>query len=536
MLPGPAQLYACPHCGKKKAMFTMLSCNTSGATLWSDGRSIYPMRPTLSFIQRCESCNSYSLLSEWKERGYDKDNYNGTTGNLTYEEIKEAYIILTASGRYDSEEILSISLEYIRSYNDQFRRTENSAEENDDLALFMNASDEAIKLLGNDSDSLITKAELYRERGEFKSARELLLTAYNKSNSWVVEPMLYFCNRFDKTLFPLIKYGQKIDWSQTSNYQSTVKGELVGIREKIKEEAVAFISTLHGKRREKIDTQSDGGIYENSGRTLLRILDNCPAHYEISRGTEHIAEYAAYLNFHLKSVDFPSSIRSIGARAFWGCKNLQGYSYDAFGSQIISIGDEAFMNCKKIESFSSIFLKHIRFIGRGAFSGMDNLKEIDLPNGLLEIPAFCFGCDDSLTSVDIPKSVSTIGEGAFFCSGITEILLPDSVKNLGDFIFSTCKKLKRVQLPKYIKRIPLRTFSFCESLTHIDVPSKVKSIGERAFEGTSALKSIRFRGKVNVVHPSVFKDSPIATIYVPWYLYRYYKRLFPNISVKCKIK
>lgn len=517
MLPGPAQLYACPHCGKKKAMFTVLSCNTFGSTLWSDGRSIYPMRHTLSFIQRCESCNSYSLLSEWKERGYDKNNYSGSTSNLTYKEVKEAYIKLTASGRYDSEEILSISLEYIRAYNDHFRRKEDPAEENDDLALFMNASDETIKLLGNDSDSLITKAELYRERGDFKSAREILLTAYNKCNSWVVEPMLYFCNRFDKTLFLLIKDGQKVDWSQCPNFKSTVKGELVG-------------------KREKIDAVSDGGIYENSGSALLRILDNCPAHYEISRGTEHIAEYAAYRNSHLKSVDFPSSVRSIGARAFWGCKNLQGYSYDAFGSHIISIGDEAFMNCKKIDGFSSSFLKHVRFIGRGAFSGMDNLKEIRLPNGLLEIPAFCFGCDDSLTSVDIPQSVSTIGEGAFFCSGITEIQLPDSVKGLGDFIFSTCKKLKRVQLPKHITRIPLRTFSFCKSLTHIDVPSKVKSIGERAFEGTSALKSIRFRGKVNVIHPSAFKDSTIATIYAPWYLYRYYKRLFPNISVKCKIR
>lgn len=535
MLPGPAQLYACPYCGKKKAMLTLSSCNTFGLTLWSDGRSIYPMRPALSFIQRCDFCNSYSLLSEWREYGYDKDNYTGTTGNLKYEEVKEAYIKLTASGRYDNEDIRAISLEYIRSYNDQFRRKDDSTEENDEFALFMNATDEAIKLLGNDSDSSITKAELYRERGDFKSAREVLLTAYNKSNSWVVEPMLYFCNRFDRTLFLLIKDGQKIDWSQTSNYESIAKGELVSKREKINEEVAAFILTLHEKRREKIDKESDGGIYEDSGRTLLRILDNCPAHYEISRDTEHIAEYAAYRNFNLKSVDFPSSIRSIGARAFWGCKNLQGYSYDAFGSHIISIGDEAFMNCKKIEGFNSLFLKHVRFIGRGAFSGMDNLKDIDLPNILLEIPAFCFGCDDSLTSVDIPKSVSSIGEGAFFCSGLVEISLPDSVMNLGNFIFSTCKRLKRVQLSKYLTRIPLRTFSYCESLTHIDIPSKVKYIGERAFEGTSSLKSIRFRGKVNVISPSAFKDSSIETIIIPWYLQSHYKRLFPHVTLKFKL-
>lgn len=536
MLPGSAQLYACPHCGKKKAMFSMLSCNTFGATLWSDGIRIYPMRPSLSFIQKCESCKVYSLLSEWKEYGYEEDNYNGTTGKLTYDETKEAFIQLFDSGRYDSEDLLAISLEYIRSYNDQFKRSKNSPEENNDFILFNKAADEAIKLLRNDSDSLITKAELYRERKDFKSAREILLSVHNEKNSWVVEPMLYFCNRFDNSLFLLVENGENIEWSQKPNYESIIKGELIGKREKINEEATSFIATLHEKRREKIVSKSEGGIYENSGRTLLKILDSCPSHYQISRGTEHIAEYAAYRNFNLKSLSFPPSLRSIGARAFWGCKNLQGYSYDAFLTHIISIGDEAFMNCKKIDGFDSIFLKHVRFIGRGAFSGMDSLKEIELPNGLKEIPAFCFGCDESLSNLTIPPSVSSIGEGAFFCSGLTEIKLPKSVKVLGDFIFSTCKKLRRVQLPKDIKKIPKRTFSFCESLTYIEIPASVEVIEERAFEGTSSLKVIRFRGKVKTIKPPVFQDAPIEIITVPWYLYRYYKKLFPQISVKCKIK
>lgn len=321
-------------------------------------------------------------------------------------------------------------------------------------------------------------------------------------------------------------------WRQAPNYESTDNGEQVCNHERIKEEVAAFILTLHEKRRENVVAKSDGGIYENSGRTLLKIINNCSNHYEISRGTEHIAEYAAYGNLHLKMIDFPSSIRSIGARAFWGCKNLSGYTYSAFGTHIVSIGDEAFMNCKRIECFSRPFLNHVRFIGRAAFSGMDSLKEIELPNGIQEIPAFCFGCDDSLTTVNIPQSESTIGEGAFFCSGITEILLPDSVKDLGYFIFSSCKKLRRVILPKSITHIPFRTFSLCRSLTHIDVPSKVESIGELAFEGTSSLKSIRFRGKVKYVSPSAFLDSSIETIFVPWYLKRHYKHLLPHISQK----
>lgn len=59
------------------------------------------------------------------------------------------------------------------------------------------------------AEHLITKAELYRESGDFKSVREVFLTVYHNSTGRIFEPMLYFCNCFDRTLFLLIKDGQK---------------------------------------------------------------------------------------------------------------------------------------------------------------------------------------------------------------------------------------------------------------------------------------------------------------------------------------
>lgn len=252
------------------------------------------------------------------------------------------------------------------------------------------------------------------------------------------------------------------------------------------------------------------------------------------RGTQHVAEYAAYRNNNLKSIDFPSSLRSIGARAFWGCKNMEGYSYNAFGMKIVSIGPEAFMNCKKLEGFSASFLVNVRFIGRGAFSGMDNLKEIELPEGLKEIPEFCFGCDQSLVNLKIPSTVTAIGEGAFFCSGLTEMTFPDSLERFGDFIFSTCKNLEKVHLPKSLKEIPERTFSFCESLSELEIPSKVKFIQKLAFQGTKSLKTIRFRGKVKYIDKKAFDESSCEFVEVPWYLKRYYKKLLPNLIIKAR--
>lgn len=534
MLPAPAQLYACPHCGKKKAMFSMMSCNTFGGTLWSDGRRIYPMRPAISPIQRCESCGSYSLFSEWKKRWRVNDNYNGTTGNLTYEESREAYIQLMESDFYDDKDILVICLEYIRSYNDHFKRKADSPKEDDDYILFMGATENAIKRLGSDSDSRITKGELHRERREFDEAHEILLAVLNDKNKWVVEPMLYHCNQSDSAPFLLVENGRNIDWGKNPNYEAIVKAAVLGKRQKMDEDAAAFINTLHEKRRENVDTDCAGGVYEDSCRTLLKILDECPSHYEIVHGTQHIAEFAAYRNNNLRSIDFPSSIRSIGARAFWGCKNLEGYSYNGFGMRITSIGPEAFMNCKKLEGFSASFLTNVRFIGRGAFSGMDNLKRIDLPEGLTEIPGFCFACDQSLVGLKIPSTVMTIGEGAFFDSGLTEMIFPDSVEKFGDFIFSKCNNLARVHLPKSLKEIPARTFSFCESINELEIPSRVKSIHKLAFQGTKSLKTIRFKGKVKRIDPEAFNESFCEVVEVPWYLKWYYKKMLPNLMIKAR--
>lgn len=343
--------------------------------------------------------------------------------------------------------------------------------------------------------------------------------------------MLYFCNRFDALPFLLIKDGKNIDWSKNANYDSIVKGELVGKREKRNEEAAAFIETLHEKRRDGIVVESAGGIYEDKGRTLLKLLEECPGHYEIIKGTQHIAEYACYRNFNLKSVSFPSTLKSIGAKAFWGCKNLEGYSH-FIGTRIMSIGTEAFMNCKKLDGFNSSFLEYVRFIGRGAFSGMDSLTKIVLPEGLTEIPDYCFGCDDALKSVNIPSTVTTIGEGAFFFTGITDISMPDSVTKIGDCLFSTCKQLVNVKLSKALKKIPARAFSMCKSLSYIEIPSKVKEIGELCFQDTPALKILRFKGKVKYISSTAFKDSGIETIIVPWYLKGYYRKLLPCVSIK----
>lgn len=537
MLPGPPQYYKCPHCGEKKEMMSLRSANTFGGYLRSDGRSVYPMYPQISLIQKCKKCENYSLFSQWKECDFGSENdYGGTTGRLSYEKTKEVYRQLLQHDRLNDRDKLIVCLEYIHAYNDYFHNPHDIHCENEDREIFMNASGIAIKLLGTDRDSRITKGELLREREDFKAAREVLLATMSEDVRWILEPMLYFCNSRTRVPFVLMENGKKIDWTTQPDFYNIVNGEIEGVKEQRRKEYQDFISTLDEARRKSVDTDCNGGIYEDKGRILIKVVDECTTHYEIEPGTHYISEYACYKNRNLKSLVFPSSLRSIGANAFYGCKELECCSLTPVGLlSVISIGEKAFMNCKKLEGFTSSFLRDVRFIGKAAFSGMDRLSHIELPEGLLEIPEFCFGCDNALWDVNIPSTVTSICDDAFFDSGLISIVIPEGVRHYGKCLFSMCRRLENVVLPKSITHIPDRMFFGCESLGCLEIPSKVKTIGKFAFHGTTSLKTLRFRGKINMIASDAFEESGIETIIVPWYLRKYYQQLLPNLKIKCKL-
>ena len=116
------------------------------------------------------------------------------------------------------------------------------------------------------------------------------------------------------------------------------------------------------------------------------------------------------------------------------------------------------------------------------------LTTVLLPNTLTAI-AFS-GCS-SLTEINLPASLTSIGESAFYdCSSLTEIHLPASLTSIGEHAFNGCSSLTGIHLPANLTSIESSTFNFCSSLTEIHLPANLTSIGERAFWSCSSLTEI----------------------------------------------
>lgn len=116
------------------------------------------------------------------------------------------------------------------------------------------------------------------------------------------------------------------------------------------------------------------------------------------------------------------------------------------------------------------------------------LTTVLLPNTLTAI-AFS-GCS-SLTEINLPASLTSIGESAFYdCSSLTEIHLPANLTSIGEHAFNGCSSLTGIHLPDNLTSIESSTFNFCSSLTEIHLPANLTSIGERAFWSCSSLTEI----------------------------------------------
>lgn len=547
MLPAPAQLYACPFCSQNKPILSLMSGNTFGGELWSDGRAFYPMLPKISAIQKCPNCGKYSLFEKWKNTGRTDSNAFGSTGDLSYSEAKEAYMELCCSSS-NKPKFYEIAIFFVHAYNDEFRRPKLieaflkdkglstvsgsfSSPTDEDIALFFEASQSAIDNSSNTQDALILKAELHREREEWVEAYEILHKMSAGDKQWIVDAILYHSCKRDATLLPFVIDGQRIDYSNLANFKTMSIPEEPEILCKRKNKLNGYLENTLPEIKKGLYTDILGGVYDKNTNTLLKLVTPSHHRYVVEDETRNIGDFAIFRNEQLNRIHLPSSLKTIGIKAFYGCKNLT----DLFiqGSFIEVIGDCAFMNCKSLSTI--YFIDNVKFLGHSAFAGMDKLQSVRLPLGLDSIPEFTFFECESLCNISIPTSVRHIASYSFQHTAITELNLQDSVITLGDAVFSRCFSLETVRLPKHLGIIPDRTFDSCKALRELEIQKNVKQIGKEAFADTIALERVRFCGKVESISETAFKGSGLKEIIVPFWTKGHYKKLFPNVKITTKI-
>lgn len=96
----------------------------------------------------------------------------------------------------------------------------------------------------------------------------------------------------------------------------------------------------------------------------------------------------------------------------------------------------------------------------------------------------------SNAEVEIPDSVTVIGEGAFSGTNVEVVVIPDSVREIRNRAFSGCPNLQEVEIGDTVSRIGSSAFMQCPMLSRVSLGRDVRELGNGIFSGCPQLSEI----------------------------------------------
>ena len=170
-----------------------------------------------------------------------------------------------------------------------------------------------------------------------------------------------------------------------------------------------------------------------------------------------------------------------------GCETELTLPADYKGESYV-IGENVFKDNKTITSIE--IPNSVTSIGWSAFSNCTGLKEVHI-NDLVAWCGIDFGSADAnplyyaknlflngelVTSLSIPAEVTGIKDYAFYnCKGVANIDIVDKVKSIGNSAFYGCSNLETLYISNTIESIGDYAFAECNNILDIKIGSK-KSI------------------------------------------------------------
>ena len=255
-------------------------------------------------------------------------------------------------------------------------------------------------------------------------------------------------NKDESVWIPSMHMGKpvkEIDFNAFAN--ATCKGVWVG-KNVVKIADTAFKNCANLEKIE-VDEENtafksvDGNLYTKDGKTLLV--------YACAK-TE-------------KTFTVPADVEALGAAAFAGAKNLESLSvangnkkFLALDGHIYTIGGEEFVQYavgNKAESFE--LPNTVKTIGENAFATASNLTSVKL-SSVETIAKNAFYECANLKTVELNEGLKTIGEFAFYYSGLETVTIPATVEKIGALALMSMKVSG--ELGNYTETVALTSVTF----------------------------------------------------------------------------
>ncbi len=281
-------------------------------------------------------------------------------------------------------------------------------------------------------------------------------------------------------------------------------------------------------------TKIDNGAFRNSSLETIvlpaitelgdSVFENCVSlrKADFTKATTDTLPISTFSGcVALESVALSDAVTKISADAFKGCVKLASVKAD--GVNVIEglvnsgIKDTAFANPEATENDQFIIIGKIL------------IKYVPATAAVSE--------DDDINVVEIPDGIESIMKDVFLNNAtINEIVIPASVKYIGESAFSNSSKLTAVKFAgDGLEEIAADAFKNCTALADIALPSTLTSIGNRAFAG-SGITEIAIGDAVVTVGERAFYGSKLEYVKIGAGIENLGKEAFANCTDLYKVE
>ena len=209
----------------------------------------------------------------------------------------------------------------------------------------------------------------------------------------------------------------------------------------------------------------------------------------------------------LTKAHFGNPVKSIQGYLFVNCKSLTTFQYNK-NCTPSSIGDYAFWGCSKLKEANIVYPKSVKTIGEGAFRDCTSLEGYTIPDHITSVGNSAFMNCKMMKSVVVKPSVVSIGNFAFNgCIAMTGVVFEEGDETLslgyntynydgGKGMFYDCP-LQSVFIGRNLSYSTSSSYGYSpfaksETLTKAQFGKPVTYISTCLFLGVSKLRSVEF--------------------------------------------
>lgn len=209
------------------------------------------------------------------------------------------------------------------------------------------------------------------------------------------------------------------------------------------------------------------------------------------------------------------------------CKDTVVYIPSTYeNGQVTAIGDQAFANCDKVERI--VLPDTILSIGNRAFYN-SGLKEFTIPASVKTLGTQIFFQADNLDTVFYNSDYANQTTSIFGATSVKKVVFGGT--KVPDNVCQGAAELTEVVINKTVTEIGYYSFEDCTSLDLADIPSSVGLIGPGAFKNCTSLTTVEIPDSVSVIDTQTFEGcTALYAVEIPDSVIRINGRAFAGCS------